>query len=219
MSGALNDLAAQITQKVLDAILLAGLVEVEVSARHVHLTRADWELLFGKKEGGLTPKRPLSQPGQFLSEERVTLISPKGRMEKTAVLGPFRGKTQIELSKSDAVKLGVNAPVRESGDLDGSGRITIEGPCGAITVEEGVIIAKRHVHVTPQVAESLGFKNGEIVSVQLFTDRPVILEDVVLRVSDRFSYRMHIDFDEANAANLSGFTLGRIIKQKQEPVL
>ena len=214
---ALAEKTAEAVARVLEAIQNAGLVEVEVSARHVHLNEADWKILFGDTKAGLTPKRPLSQPGQFLSEERVTLISPKGRMEKIAVLGPLRGATQVELSKSDAVALGINAPVRESGDLDGSARITIEGPEGAVTIEQGAIIAKRHIHVPLKVAEALGFENGSIVSVQLFTDRPVILQDVVLRVSDKFSYRMHVDFDEANAANMHGFTLGRIIRQ--EPLM
>ncbi|MDO4561690.1 MAG: phosphate propanoyltransferase [bacterium] len=216
MSGAANGITAEIVTRVLDAIAKAGLVEVEVSARHVHLAEKDWEVIFGADKGDLTPKRPLSQPGQYLSEERVSLVTPKGRMDRVAVLGPFRGQTQVELSKSDCVALGIDAPIRESGHIDGSGRITIEGPKGAVTIPQGVIIAKRHVHVPAATARHLGFKNGEIVSVRLFTDRPVILQDVVLRVSDKFSYRMHIDFDEANAADVRGFTLGQIMKQ--EPV-
>lgn len=212
MSG-LSAFAEMAAQRVIEAVRNAGLVEVEVSARHVHLTKEDWNVLFGGDGAGLTPKRPLSQPGQYLSEERVTLISPKGRIERAAVLGPFRTRTQVELSKSDAIALGIDAPIRESGHIDGSARITIEGPKGAVTIPEGVIIAKRHVHVPVGTAESLGFTNGEIVAVQLFTDRPIVLQDVVLRVSDKFSYRMHIDFDEANAADVHGFTLGRIMKQ------
>ena len=212
MSG-LSAFAEMAAQRVIEAVRSAGLVEVEVSARHVHLTKEDWNVLFGGDGAGLTPKRPLSQPGQYLSEERVTLISPKGRIERAAVLGPFRTRTQVELSKSDAIALGIDAPIRESGHIDGSARITIEGPKGAVTIPEGVIIAKRHVHVPVGTAESLGFTNGEIVAVQLFTDRPIVLQDVVLRVSDKFSYRMHIDFDEANAADVHGFTLGRIMKQ------
>lgn len=139
----------QIIQAVLDAIPRAGLVEVEVSARHVHLTREHLEILFGKG-AELTPKRPLSQPGQLLSEERVTLIDPKGRKERTAILGPIRPATQVELSKSDCVELGVKAPVRESGDVAGSGSISIEGPCGSIKIAEGAIIAHNHVHLTPR---------------------------------------------------------------------
>lgn len=201
----------QIIKAVLDAIPRAGLVEVEVSARHVHLTHAHLEVLFGKG-ASLTPKRPLSQPGQFLSEERVTIIGPKGRKERTAILGPVRPATQVELSKSDCVELGVKAPVRESGDVKGSGSITIEGPCGSITIDEGVIIAHNHVHLTPEVAQIMGVQDKQRVSVEVFTERPVMFRDVIVRVSEKFSCRMHIDFDEANAALVSGFTLGKIIK-------
>ena len=194
----------QIIQAVLSAIPRAGLVEVEVSARHVHLTRG--------KGAELTPKRPLSQPGQFLSEERVTLVGPKGRKERTAILGPIRPATQVELSKSDCVELGVKAPVRESGDVAGSGSITIEGPCGSLTIDEGVIIAHNHVHLTPEVAQIMGVTDKQRVAVEVFSDRPVTFRDVIIRVSEKFSCRMHIDFDEANAALVSGFTLGKIIK-------
>ncbi|MDR3766289.1 MAG: phosphate propanoyltransferase [Butyricicoccus sp.] len=201
----------QIIQAVLSAIPRAGLVEVEVSARHVHLTREHLEILFGKG-AELTPKRPLSQPGQFLSEERVTLVGPKGRKERTAILGPIRPATQVELSKSDCVELGVKAPVRESGDVAGSGSITIEGPCGSLTIDEGVIIAHNHVHLTPEVAQIMGVTDKQRVAVEVFSDRPVTFRDVIIRVSEKFSCRMHIDFDEANAALISGFTLGKIIK-------
>lgn len=201
----------QIIKAVLDAIPRAGLVEVEVSARHVHLTQEHLEVLFGKG-ASLTPKRPLSQPGQFLSEERVTIIGSKGRKERTAILGPVRPATQVELSKSDCVELGVKAPVRESGDVKGSGSITIEGPCGSITIDEGVIIAHNHVHLTPEVAQIMGVEDKQRVSVEVFTERPIMFRDVIIRVSEKFSCRMHIDFDEANAALVSGFTLGKIIK-------
>lgn len=201
----------QIIQAVLSVIPRAGLVEVEVSARHVHLTREHLEVLFGKGTE-LTPKRPLSQPGQFLSEERVTLVGPKGRKERTAILGPIRPATQVELSKSDCVELGVKAPVRESGDVAGSGSITIEGPCGSLTIDEGVIIAHNHVHLTPEVAQIMGVTDKQRVAVEVFSDRPVTFRDVIIRVSEKFSCRMHIDFDEANAALVSGFTLGKIIK-------
>ena len=201
----------KVIQMVLDAIPRAGLVEVEVSARHVHLTQEDLDVLFGKG-AKLTPKRPLSQPGQFLSEERVTLIGPKGRKERTAVLGPARSATQIELSKSDCVDLGVKAPIRESGDVKGSAPITIVGPCGTLECTEGAIIAKEHVHLTPDVAQIMGVVDKQRVSVEVFTDRPVVFKDVIVRVSKTSSCRMHIDFDEANAAFVSGFTLGKIIK-------
>lgn len=201
----------QIVQAVLDAMVRAKMVEVEVSARHVHLTQEHLEILFGKG-AKLTPKRPLSQPEQFLSEERVTIIGKKGKKERIAILGPVRPATQVELSKSDCIELGVNAPVRESGDVKGSGSITIQGPCGEITILEGAIIAHNHVHLTPEVAEIMGVCDKQRVSVEVLSERPVTFRDVIIRVSSKFSCRMHIDFDEANAALVSGFTLGKIIK-------
>ena len=201
----------QIVEAVLMAIPRAGLVEVEISARHVHLSAEHVEILFGKG-AVLTHKRDLSQPEQFLAQERVNLIGSKGRKENVAVLGPVRKDTQVELSKSDCVDLGVKAPVRESGNIEGSGSIVLEGPGGTLEIKEGVIIAHRHIHVPEDIARDLGLKNKEKVSVQIFSDRPVILKDVIVRVSDMFRFRMHIDFDEANAAALNGFTLGRILK-------
>lgn len=205
----------QLIQAVMAAIERAGLIEVEVSARHVHLSRDDIEKLFGKGSE-LTPKRPLSQPGQYLSEERVTLVGPRGKKERVAVLGPARSATQVELSRSDCVELGVKAPLRESGDTAGSGAIVIEGPNGVIEIKEGVIVAQRHVHMTPAAASALGLADKERVAVEVLTERPVTFEDVGVRVSDKFSCRMHIDFDEANAAFVDGFTLGRIKKKLPE---
>ncbi len=201
----------QITSLVLKALHKAGLVEVETSARHVHLCQHDMEVLFGSG-AQLTPKRPLSQPGQFLSEQRVTLIGPKGKKEHVAVLGPERAKTQVELSRSDCLELGVEAPIRESGDLAASGIISIQGPMSTLTLEQGVIIALSHIHVTPEIAALLELNDQQHVGVKLMTDRPLILRDVIIRVSENCRYRMHIDVDEANAANVSGFTLGQIMK-------
>ena len=209
----------QIVSAVMDAVHRAGLVEVEVSARHVHLSQADVEVLFGPG-ARLEPKRPLSQPGQFLSEQRVTLVGPKGRKERVAVLGPARKATQVELSKSDCMELGVKAPVRESGDVAGSapcklvgpGAITIEGPCGTLELKEGVIIAHNHIHVTAPDSKLLDLKDKQRVSVAVMSERPVIFQDVIIRVSTEFSCKMHIDVDEANAALVSGFTLGKIIR-------
>jgi len=195
----------------MDAIHKAGLVEIEVSARHVHLSEADVERLFGPG-AKLEPKRPLSQPGQFLSEQRVTLVGPKGRKERTAVLGPARKATQVELSKSDCMELGIDAPLRESGDVAGSGAITIEGPCGTIHLEEGAIIAHNHIHVTAPDSVLLDLHDKDRVSVAVMSDRPVIFRDVIIRVSTEFSCKMHIDVDEANAAMVKGFTLGKIIR-------
>ena len=202
----------QLIEKVADLIVESGLVEVEVSARHVHLTQEDVERLFGKG-AKLHEKRPLSQPGQFLSEERVTLVGPKGKKEHVAVLGPVRSATQVELSISDCVALGVKAPVRESGDLRDAGPIVIETEGGRIEAGQAVIVAKSHVHVPPKIARELKLQDKEHVSVRVLTERPVTFDNVVIRVSDAFRYKMHIYFDEANAAQVSGFTLGRIIKQ------
>lgn len=202
----------QLIEKVADLIVESGLVEVEVSARHVHLTQEDVERLFGKG-AKLHEKRPLSQPGQFLSEERVTLVGPKGKKEHVAVLGPVRSATQVELSISDCVALGVKAPVRESGDLRDAGPIAIEAEGRRIEAGQAVIVAKSHVHVPPKIARELKLQDKEHVSVRVLTERPVTFDNVVIRVSDAFRYKMHIDFDEANAAQVSGFTLGRIIKQ------
>ena len=199
-----------IVDNVLQAIDKAALVIIEVSARHVHLSKTDMARLFGDGVE-MIPKRPLSQPGQFLADQRVNLIGPKGKFTRVALLGPARSETQVELSKSDAVTLGVEAPVRLSGQLENSGQVTIEGPKGSITIPKGVICAKRHVHVTPDVAARHGWKDKQIVCVETLTDRPVIFKDVVLRVTDTSRYRMHIDFDEANAAGVQGFVLGKII--------
>ena len=200
-----------IVSAVLQAMENSGFVQVEVSARHVHLSATDVATLFG--EGAtLTPVRELSQPGQFLCEERVTVIGPKGKFPNTAVLGPERPRTQIELSRGDTFALGITAPIRDSGDLEGSADIVIEGPKGQVTVSQGAIIAKRHIHVPATFANKHGLKDGDIVDVEVFTDRPVVLKEVLLRVSDQYNYRMHIDVDEANAANVSGFTLGRVIR-------
>lgn len=200
----------ELMKKVLDTITRAGLVEVEVSARHVHLTDQDVEKLFGKGQV-LHEKRPLSQKGQFLCEERVTLIGPKGRKERVAVLGPARKATQVELSVSDCVALGVNAPLRESGDVQGSAPLTLEGPAGSISITEGTIVAHNHIHVPEEVAQMLQLRDKEHVSVKVLSERPVTFDDVIIRVSPAFNFKMHIDFDEANAALVKGFTLGKII--------
>ena len=205
----------QLIEQVMDTMTKAGLVQVEVSARHVHLTDQDVEVLFGKG-AVLHEKRPLSQKGQYLSEERVTLIGPKGKKERVAVLGPVRSATQVELSVSDCVSLGVKAPLRESGDVEGSGPITIEGPAGSISITQGTIVAHNHIHVPTDVARMLDLKDKEHVSVKILSERPVTFEDVFIRVSDAFTFRMHIDFDEANAASVSGFTLGKIIPHGKE---
>lgn len=185
-------------------------VLVEVSARHAHLSEADLETLFG--EGyKLTPKKELSQPGQFACEEKITIKGSRGEM-KMSVLGPTRKNTQIELSLTDARTVGVNACIRESGDITGTEGITVCGPCGEITLTEGVIAAKRHIHMTTKDAEYYGVTNGQIVNVKVETEgRTTTFGDTVVRVSDSYALAMHIDTDEANAAAVKGSALGEII--------
>lgn len=187
-------------------------VLVETSARHVHVTDADLETLFGKG-ARLTPKKDLSQPGQFACVERVDVIGPKRELKNVSILGPTRSATQVELSLTDARSIGVNAPVRESGDVAGSGACRLVGPCGEVELQEGVIAAKRHIHATPADAERLGLSDKQVVSVKIDSDgRSLVLGDVVVRVSKNYSWAMHIDTDESNAAGCSGEVYGEIIK-------
>ena len=172
-------------------------IELEASGRHVHLTEQDAQTLFGH---GLTPLRPLSQPGQFVCKERVTLIGEKASLTRVAVLGPVRKESQVEISKTDAALLGISAPVRLSGDIAGSPGIRIRGEQGEIQLSTGVIIAKRHIHMTPADAARFHLKNGDEVRCKLFSDRPTVFEGVCVRVSPDFATRVHLDFDEANAA-------------------
>ena len=185
-------------------------VLVETSARHVHLTAEAVEILFGAGHT-LTNKKDLSQPGQFACEEKVTVIGPKGAI-KASVLGPTRPANQVELSFTDARTVGLVAPIRESGDVAGTPGCILEGPCGKVEIAEGVMIAKRHIHMTPDEAEALGVCDKQIVSVKVDTVRPVTFGDVVVRVSPKFALAMHIDTDESNAAAASGTVYGEIIK-------
>lgn len=185
---------------------------VETSARHVHVTQQDLETLFGKG-AALTPKKDLSQPGQFACVERVDVVGPKKTISGVSILGPVRPATQIEVSLSDARTLGVVAPIRESGDINGSAGIKLVGPAGEVEVAQGLIAAKRHIHATPADAEKLGVKDKEIVKVRIQTaERSLVFEDVVVRVSEKFALAMHIDTDEANAAGASGEVYGEIVK-------
>ncbi len=192
---------------------MANQVLVEISARHVHVSQQDLETLFGKGYE-LTCKKWLSQPGQFACEERVRVIGAKGEFPAVSILGPVRPETQVELSLTDARSIGVTAPVRESGDLAGTGACKLVGPCGEVEIDHGVIAAKRHIHATPADAEALGLTNGEIVSVEIPTanERSLVFGDVVVRVSEKYALAMHIDTDEANAAGMAPNTMGTIIK-------
>lgn len=184
---------------------------VETSARHVHVTQETLEILFGKGYQ-LTIKKALSQPGQFASNEKVKIIGTRGECT-ASILGPVRKANQVEVSLTDARSLGVSAPIRESGDIANSGTCRLVGPCGEIELQEGVIVAKRHIHMTPEDATLFGVKDKDIVSVAVTSsDRSTIFQDVVVRVSDRFALAMHIDTDECNAAGLSGVVYGKLIK-------
>ena len=185
---------------------------VETSARHIHLTNADIETLFGQG-AVLHNKKDLSQPGQFACEEKVELVGPKGSL-KVSVLGPARSATQVELSFTDARTLGLKGvPVRESGDIAGTPGLKLVGPAGEIDLAEGVIIAKRHIHMTPADAEAFGVKDKDIVSVKIDSaDRSTIYGDVVVRVSSSYALAMHIDTDESNAACAFGVCYGEIVK-------
>ena len=184
---------------------------VETSARHIHVTDEQLETLYGKGYK-LTVKKELSQPGQFVSNERLRLVGPKGEL-KASILGPTRKAAQVELSLTDARTLGVDAMVRESGDIAGTNGIKVIGPEGEIDLTEGSIAAKRHIHMTPADAEKYGVKNGDIVSVKVETDgRSLTFSDTVIRIRDDFALAMHVDTDEGNAAGIAGSALGEIIK-------
>ncbi|MBQ5886998.1 MAG: phosphate propanoyltransferase [Clostridia bacterium] len=191
---------------------MANKVLVETSARHVHLTEEHIEILFGKGHT-LTHKKDLSQPGQFACEERVTVVGPKKSIANVIVLGPARPASQVEVSLTDARTLGVEAPVRESGDVAGSGACKLVGPEGEVELTEGVIAAKRHIHLTPADAEGFGVADKEIVNVKVESaDRSLIFGDVVVRVSPKFAAAMHIDTDESNAMHACGVVYGEILK-------
>lgn len=186
-------------------------VLVEISARHVHVSEEHLEILFGKGYK-LTPKKDLSQPGQYACEERVTVVGPKKELAGVSILGPCRKATQIEISLTDARAIGVKAPIRESGDIAGSGACKLIGPAGEVELTEGVIAAKRHIHMTTADAEKYGITDSQIVSVKIPTaDRALIFGDVVARVSDSYALAMHLDTDEANAAAIPGSCIGEIL--------
>lgn len=185
-------------------------VLVEISARHLHVSQEALEILFGKGYE-LTPKKDLSQPGQFACEEKVTVVGPKGSL-KASILGPVRPDTQVEISLTDARSIGVAAPIKESGDIKGTGACKLIGPAGELEISEGVISAKRHIHMTVADGEKFGIKDKQIVSVKIDTDgRSLVFGDVVARVSDSYALAMHIDTDEANAACVPGSCYGEII--------
>lgn len=190
------------------AVLERIFIELEASGRHVHLTEQQAKALFGHD---LTPERPLSQPGQYLARERVTLQGPKGKFYNVAVLGPARKEAQVEISLSDGKHLGITPPIRQSGDVNGSPGILLAGENGTVALREGVIAAQRHLHLTPRTAARFGVKDKQTVKLQTFTDRPLVFDQVLVRVSEDFADRVHLDFDEANACAMKTGDWGRII--------
>ena len=195
-------------QSLTEKVLLRLFVPLEASGRHVHVTKEQAKLLFGH---GLTAKRPLSQPGQYLANERVTVIGPKGEFTNVAVLGPERPEAQIEISLTDGRTLGITPPVRLSGDVKNSPGAVLQGPLGKVELSQGVIAAKRHIHMTPEDAARMGVKDKQNIRLQVFTDRPLIFDDLTVRVSDQFATFVHLDYDEANACGFQNGDLGRIL--------
>ena len=194
--------------RIVDAITGRLFIELEASGRHVHLTREAALTLFGHP---LTPKRPLSQPGQFVCQERVRLVTPKGSIDRVAVLGPARKDCPVELSATDCVALGIDAPVRLSGDTAGSPGIVLESESGQIRLSEGVIIAQRHIHMTPEDARVRGLSDRATVQLRTLTRRPLTFEEVIVRVSPDFRTYAHLDYDEANACGFRTGDLGMIV--------
>lgn len=210
MARNINDLDI-LTEEVLIRLPRFLKIPVEASGRHVHLKREHVDSLFGKGYE-LTPRRDLSQPGQYLCEERLTLKTDKGILRNVAILGPVRKDTQVELSLTDAMSIGVDAPVKESGDIKGSASITIISDLGEVNIREGVIVAMRHLHTTPKDAVLLSVKDQDLISIRIDGLRPVIFEDVLVRVNEKYSTAVHIDYDEANACGYIPGTTASIVK-------
>lgn len=177
------------------------IIPIGVSARHIHVSKEHIDILFGQ-DYELTILKDLSQPGQFAANETVAVEGPKGSFQKVRILGPARGKTQLEVSRTDAFALGLNPPVRQSGHAEGTPGIKITGPAGEITLDEGVIVAARHIHFHTDDALKWGIESNQRLTVKCNGERPLIFEDVIARISSGFKLDMHIDTDEANAAGI-----------------
>ncbi|QEH67208.1 ethanolamine utilization phosphate acetyltransferase EutD [Cellulosilyticum sp. ST5] len=201
----------QLVDTIVEALKKQLFIEVEASGRHVHLSRQDVDTLFGVGYK-LTPVKELSQPGQYACSERVTVSGPKGSLKNVVVLGPERKASQVEISLTDALVLGIKAPIRQSGDITGTPEITVSNGDRQVKLSQGLIVAKRHMHITPEDANRFHVTDGEIVKVKVFGARPLIFDDLVVRVSKDFRTYIHIDYDEANACGFTKGTLGMIIK-------
>ncbi|NQX69026.1 phosphate propanoyltransferase [Paenibacillus alba] len=186
-------------------------IPIGVSNRHIHLSPEAVERLFGSKDA-LTQMKELSQPGQFACNETVTLIGPKGTIERVRILGPARGETQVEISLFDGFTLGVNPPIRDSGDIEGTPGIIIQGPRGQLRISKGVIAAARHIHMHTSDAQLFGVNNGDRVKIQVDGPRGMILDNVLIRVSEKYRLEMHIDLDEANAGHVRNGQTGILLK-------
>ena len=195
-------------EKLVDRVIRGIFVELEASGRHVHVTKEQAVALFGHS---LTPQRPLSQPGQFLSNERLTVKGPKGEFANVAVLGPERKAAQVEVSLTDARTLGLTPPIRPSGSVENSPGAELIGPKGSVHIDQGVIVAQRHIHMRPQDAVHFGVKDRQMVRLRTFTHRPVEFDDVLVRVDPGCATTVHLDYDEANACGFQKGDLGRII--------
>jgi len=195
-------------EQLVENVLRRVFIEMEASGRHVHVTKEQAQTLFGH---GITPDRPLSQPGQWVAKERVTVIGPKGQFHNVAVLGPERRDAQVEISLSDGRVLGIQPPIRPSGSVEGSPGVLLKGPMGEVRLQQGVIAAQRHIHITPEDAERMGVRDKQVVRLQAYTDRPLVFDDVLVRVSREFATRVHLDYDEANACGYQTGDLGRIL--------
>ena len=199
-----NEELKQLTEAVIRRIF----VPLEASGRHVHITKEQALTLFGH---GLTPKRELSQPGQYLANERVTVVGPKGEFRNVAVLGPERKEAQVEISVTDGRILGIVPPVKLSGDVKDSPGAVLVGPRGRVELSAGVIAARRHIHMTPEDAARMEVRDGQTVKLRTFTERPLVFDDVTVRVSPKFATFAHLDYDEANACGMRPGDLGRIV--------
>lgn len=201
----IRDIITEVLEEIISDDVVIG-----VSNRHVHLSQADLEVLFGK-DYVLTKMKDMKQPGQFATNEKVDIVGPKGKFSGVRIIGPVRKETQVEVSITDSFKLGVKPPIRQSGDLQGTPGIKVVGPKGEVDIPRGVIVAARHIHMPQYIADIKGYKDGQIVKVETYGERKITMHNVVLRVSDKMAKEMHIDVDEANAAGLKNDDLVKII--------
>lgn len=212
-----EEIVEAVTEVVLEHLREAAPLEIPVgiSSRHVHLSQEDMETLFGKTYQ-LTRVKDLSQPGEFLAAETLVMVGPKAVIEKLSVVGPLRRRTQVEISRTDAFRLGVAPPVRDSGDLEGTPGVILVGPRGAVALPQGVVLAQRHIHMIPEDARRFGVADKDVVRVQVVGERGLVFDNVVVRVSDNYKLEMHIDTDEANAAMLNNGDRVRILPPRSK---